>query len=80
MLDVRGNTRVIRQQGTLGLAKHTNILLALERRALHFSNRGQAGKDHDEVLYGEALDETETVETTELSDSDANLSGEGYEK
>ena len=78
MLDVRGNTRVIRQQGKLGLAKHANILSALERRALRFSNRGKPCKDHDEVLYEEALDETGTVETADLSDSDANSLGEEY--
>ena len=72
MLDVRGNKRVIRQQGKLGLAKHVNILSALEKRALRFSNRGQPCKDHHKVLYKEVLDETGTVETAHLSDSNAN--------
>ena len=80
MLDVRGNKRVTQQQGKLGLAKHSNILLALEKRALWFSNRGQPCKDHDEVLYKEALDETGTVETADFSYSDANSLGEEYEK
>ena len=72
MLDAHGNKRVMRQQGKLGLAKHANILSALERRALRFSNKGQPRKDQDEVLYEEALDETGTVETADLSDPDAN--------
>jgi hypothetical protein len=80
MLDVRGNKRVIRQQGKLGPAKHVNILSALERRALWFSNREQPREAHDEVLYREVLDETGTVETTDLSDSDANSLEEEYEK
>ena len=80
MLDVHGNKRVIQQQGKLGLAKHANILSVLEKRALRFSNRGKTCKDQDEVLYEEALDETGTVETADLSDSDANLSGEEYKK
>ena len=79
MLDVRGNKRVIRQQGKLGLAKHIRILSTLERRALCFSNRGQARKEYGKVLYTEALDETGTAETADLSDSDANSSGEEYE-
>ena len=80
MLDVHGNKRVIRQQGKLGLAKHVNILSALEKRALRFNNRGKTCKDQDDVLYEEALDETGTVETADLSDSDANSLGEQYEK
>ena len=80
MLNVRGNKRVIQQQGKLGLAKHVNILLVLEKRALRFINRGKTSKDQDEVLYKEALDETETVETADLSDYDANLSGGEHKK
>ena len=76
MLDVRGNKRVIRQQGKLGLAKHVNILSVLEKRALCFSNRGKTCKDQDEVLYEEALDETGTVGMADRSDSDANATGE----
>ena len=80
MLAVRGNKRVIQQQDKLGLAKHVNILSALEKRALRFSNRGKTCKDQDDVLYEEALDETGTVETADLYDSDANSLGEEYEK
>ena len=80
MLDVCGNKRAIRQRDKLGLAKHVNIHLALERRALRFSNREQPCKDCDKVLYNEALDETGTVETADLSDSDTNSSGEEYKK
>ena len=64
MLGVCDNKRGIRQQGKLGLAKHVNILLELERRALWFRNRGRPCKDHDTVVYEEALCETGTVETT----------------
>ena len=82
LLDAHDNKRIMRQQGRLALAKHVNILLALERRALRFSNKGQPRKDQDEVLYDEALDETGTVETVDLldSDSDANSLGEQYQK
>ena len=51
MLDVCDNRRVIGQQSKLGLSKHVNILLVLERRALWFSNRGHSCKDYDRVLY-----------------------------
>ena len=72
MLDVCSNVRVIRQQGKLGLANHVNIFLAWEKRAPWFSNRRQSCKDHDEVLYKDTLDGTGTVETADLSNSDAN--------
>ena len=52
----------------------------MECSALRFSNKGQSYKAHGKVLYNEALNETGTVETTELSDSNANLLGGEYQK
>ena len=80
LLDINGNKRVIRQLGKMGLTKHANILSALEKRALRYSIKGQAKKDQDEVLYDEAMDKTGTVDTAELSDSDADSLGEGCQK
>ena len=40
MLDIRGNNRVIRQQGRLGLDKQGNILSALERGGHYVSATG----------------------------------------
>jgi hypothetical protein len=75
LLDVTGNKMVI-QQGMMGLSKYAKMLLALEMRVLWFSNKSQSCKDHNKVLYNEALDKTGTVETTDLSNSGANSLGE----
>lgn len=64
----------------MGLTKHANILSALEKRALRYSIKSQVKKDQDEVLYTEAMDETGTVDTAELSESDADSLGGGYQK
>ena len=79
MLDVSGTKRVIRQYGKLGLTKHANILSALEKRALRFSIKGQRIKDKDDILYDEALDETGTVDISELTESSADSLGEEYQ-
>ena len=70
MLEASGNKRVIRRKGQTGLAKHTNILTALEMRALRYRNKSKGGVDRDEVLYNEAIYETGTVSTAGLSDTD----------
>ena len=51
----------------MGLIKHVNILAALEMRALRYHNKGHAKSDQDEILYDEAMDETGTINTAELS-------------
>ena len=68
LLDAHGNKRVIRQHGNMGLTKHVNILSALEMRALRYHNKGHAKADQDKILYDEAMDETGTINTSEISD------------
>ena len=80
LLDAHGNKRVIRQHGKMGLTKHVNILSELEMRAFWYQNKGHTKEDQDEILYGEAMDETGTIDTEELSDFDANALGEQYQK
>ena len=60
----------------MGLIKHSKILAALEMRALRYRNKGRDRVDMDEVLYNEAIDETGTVATAGLSDSDEDTWGE----
>ena len=61
----------------MGLTKHTNILTALEMRALRYRDKSNGEVDMDEVLYNEAIDETGTVATAGLSDSDEDSWEEG---
>ena len=63
--------RIVREQGKMGLVKHEKIMAALEKRALRYRKGKEIRIDQDEVLYNEALDETGTVSTEELTDSDA---------
>ena len=72
LLDNHGNRRVIRQHGKMGLTKHASILAAFEMRALRYQHKGHAKADQDEILYNEAVDETGTIDTAELSDTDAD--------
>ena len=64
------DTRIVREQGNMGLVKHDKIMAALERRALRYRKGNKIRTDHDEVLYNEALDETGTVSTEGLTDFD----------
>ena len=50
--------------------QHQSVLDALDKRALRFEERGQRQKDIDQELYEEALDETGTVSTADLTESD----------
>ena len=50
--------------------KHSKVVSALEKRALRFRNKGERQVDQDEVLFNEAIDETGTVATVGLTDSD----------
>ena len=70
LIDAEGNREFVRQHGRLGVTKHTKILSALEKRALRYRRKGQKEVDQDEILYNEALDETGTVATACLTDSD----------
>ena len=63
---------MIRQHGKMGLTKHASILSALEMRALRYQHKGHAKADQDEILYDEAVDDPGTIDTAELSDSDAD--------
>ena len=56
----------------MGLVKHGKNA-ALERRALRYRKGGKIKVDHNEILYNEALDETGTVSTEDLTDSDAEF-------
>ena len=55
----------------MGLVKHERIMAALESRALRYRNGNKTRIDHDEVLYNEALDETGTVGTEGLTDTES---------
>ena len=46
-------------------------MAAFERRALQYRKGGKIKVGHDEILHNEALDETGTVSTECLADSDA---------
>lgn len=71
LIDAQGNREVIRQQGRLGVTRHVKVLSALEKRSLRFRRKGRHQVDLDEVLFNEAIDETGTVSTVELTDSDS---------
>ena len=64
----------------MGLTKHVNILAVLEMRALRYHNKVHAKEDQDLILYNEAMDETGTIDTAEVSDFDAHALGEQYQK
>ena len=49
---------------------HSKVMSALEKRVLRFCNKGQRQVDQDEVLFNKAIDETGTVLTVGLTDSD----------
>ena len=70
LIDVWGNQEYVRQRGRMGITKHARVLSALEKRAMRYRNRNVNDVDPDDRLYKEAIDETGTVETTALTDSD----------
>ena len=49
-------------------------------RALRYHNKGHAKADQDEILYDEGMDKTGNIDTSELSDLDADAFGEQYKK
>ena len=60
----------------MGLIKHAKISSALEKRVMRYHNKIQHSEDLDKILYDEAVDETGTIDTTMLTDTDANKTGE----
>ena len=54
----------------MGVTRHTKVLSDLEKRALVYRRKGQKEVDQDEALFNEALNETLTVSTLSLTDSD----------
>ena len=55
----------------MNIKKHTNVLSALDKRALRYIHKVQVQLDTDEVLYNDAIDETGTVSTSSLVKPDA---------
>ena len=54
----------------MNITKHTKVLSVLEMRAQRYRRKGQQLVDADQRLMDQAIDETGTVDTTLLSDSD----------
>jgi hypothetical protein len=59
--------------------KHQSVLSALEKRALRYHNGNPTQQNQDEILYNDAVDETGTVSTEGLTDSDSESIGRGAE-
>ena len=53
----------------MSITRHNSVLSALEKRAIRYRNKGQQ-PDYDAQLYCDALDETGTVSTAILTDTD----------
>ena len=70
LVDEWGNEEYVRQRGRMSITKHSRVLSALEKRATRYRNRNVNEADPDERLYREAIDETGTVATAALTDSD----------
>ena len=51
------------------------IIISPTLRALQYRNKEHTRVDQDQVLHDEALDETGTIDTTALTDSDAESTG-----
>ena len=56
--------------GRMSTTKHNKILSVLEKRAIRWRDKVRHKHNEDDLLYREALDETGTVDTSPLSDSD----------
>ena len=56
----------------MSTSKHSKILSVLEQRALRWRNKVVHKHNEDDLLYRAALDETGTVDTAPLSDSDGD--------
>ena len=71
LIDFMGNREYVRQHEHMGLTRHSKVLSVLEKRALRYRRTDQGQVDTDEALFNEALDETGTVTTASLTDSDS---------
>lgn len=69
LVDQWGNTNYVNQTGRMNITRHERVLSALEMRAMRYRNKGTV-IDKDDQLYSQALDETGTVSTAGLTDSD----------
>ena len=67
MLNVQGTTALIYQCGEMGITKHTSVVKTLEMQALRYRWKDRMEIEHNEVLYGEAVEKRETVTNTFLS-------------
>ncbi len=54
----------------MGVTRHSKVLSVLEKRSLSYCRKGHEEFDKDKALFNEALDETLTVLTASLTDSD----------
>ena len=68
LIDEMGQSKCITQYGRMKLTKHTSILSILEKRALRYRARGGFKSIHS----GDTIDETGTVDTESLTDSDGD--------
>ena len=60
----------MQKQGQTSRTKESKVMSTLEKRTLCFRIKGQRQVNQDEVLFNEAIDETGTVSTVGLTDSD----------
>ena len=70
LIDAAGNRQHVQKKGRMGITRHTKVMSALEKRALRYRRKGHDKQDQDEALYNAAVDETGTVSTQGLTDSD----------
>ena len=68
LLDIYGNSECIDKEGRLSITRHKQVLAALEQRAQRFRKGKPSQQQLDERLYEEAIDETGTVATEDLTD------------
>ena len=72
LIDEWGNREFVKERGRMSKTKHTTVLSVLEKRALRYRRRGHNKVDKDEALISQAIDETGTVDTSPLTDSDSD--------
>ena len=59
----------------MSLTKDSRILSVLEKKALRYHRKGQGMVDIDEILFNEAINETGTVLTEGLTDTEDSTQG-----
>lgn len=72
LVDELGNRRYVLQYGKMNLTKHQRVLSVLEKRALRY--RGKKGYLNTATFDGDVIDETGTVSTEGLTDSESDVS------